>query len=68
MRNVGTMSESDEHDEGIHGYMRYDHVRLPPDAMLGARARVSRWRRPGSAAAGCTTRCGWSASASVHST
>ncbi|MGA5704141.1 acyl-CoA dehydrogenase family protein [Peterkaempfera bronchialis] len=34
-RNVATMAERDELDEGIHGYIRYDHVRLPADAMLG---------------------------------
>jgi acyl-CoA dehydrogenase len=34
-RNVATMGESDEHDEGIHGYIHYDKVRVPLDAMLG---------------------------------
>jgi acyl-CoA dehydrogenase len=34
-RNVGTMDERDELDEGIHGYIRYDNVRVPLDAMLG---------------------------------
>ena len=35
MRNVATMAESDEHDTGIHGYIRYEQVRVPLDAMLG---------------------------------
>jgi acyl-CoA dehydrogenase len=35
LRNVATMSESDEHDEGIHAYIRYNNVRVPLDAMLG---------------------------------
>ncbi|MYQ30697.1 acyl-CoA dehydrogenase [Streptomyces sp. SID4956] len=34
-RNVSTMAERDELEEGIHGYLRYDHVRVPADAMLG---------------------------------
>jgi acyl-CoA dehydrogenase len=34
-RSVSTMSERDELDEGTHGYMHYDHVRVPADAMLG---------------------------------
>jgi acyl-CoA dehydrogenase len=32
-RSVAGMNEPE--DEGIHGYIRYDHVRLPLDAMLG---------------------------------
>jgi acyl-CoA dehydrogenase len=35
LRNVPTMAESESHDTGIHGYIRYDTVRLPADAMLG---------------------------------
>ena len=35
LRNVSTMDERDELDEGIHGYVRYDRVRVPLDAMLG---------------------------------
>ncbi|ROO87931.1 acyl-CoA dehydrogenase [Actinocorallia herbida] len=34
-RNVATMAERDELDEGIHGYIRYDAVRVPTDALLG---------------------------------
>jgi acyl-CoA dehydrogenase len=34
-RNVGTMAERDDLDEGIHGYIRYREVRVPLDAMLG---------------------------------
>lgn len=37
LRNVATMSESDEHDTGTHAYIRYEGVRVPRDAMLGAR-------------------------------
>jgi acyl-CoA dehydrogenase len=36
IRSVATMAESDEHDEGTHGYIRYNQVRVPLDAMLGA--------------------------------
>ncbi|ROO87449.1 acyl-CoA dehydrogenase [Actinocorallia herbida] len=35
LRNVGTINERDELDEGIHGYIRYNQVRVPLDAMLG---------------------------------
>lgn len=35
IRSVSTMAERDELDEGTHGYIRYDHVRVPADAMLG---------------------------------
>jgi len=35
VRNVGTMAERDDLDEGIHGYLRYREVRVPADAMLG---------------------------------
>lgn len=35
MRNVATMAEHPE--AGIHGYIRYDAVRLPLNAMLGNR-------------------------------
>lgn len=34
-RNVSTMAERDELDEGIHGYLSYHRVRVPLDAMLG---------------------------------
>ena len=37
LRNVATMEERDELDEGIHAYVRYNSVRLPADAMLGGR-------------------------------
>ena len=36
-RNVATMAERDDLDEGIHGYVRYREVRVPADAMLGGR-------------------------------
>jgi acyl-CoA dehydrogenase len=35
LRNVGTMEERDDLDEGIHGYLRYNGVRVPADALLG---------------------------------
>ena len=35
IRNVGTINERDELDEGIHAYLRYNQVRVPLDAMLG---------------------------------
>ena len=35
LRNVATMEDSDELDHGIHGYVRYNQVRVPLDAMLG---------------------------------
>lgn len=35
-RNVSTMAERDELDEGIHGYLSYHRVRVPLDAMLGS--------------------------------
>jgi acyl-CoA dehydrogenase len=34
-RNVATMAERDDLDEGIHGYIRYREVRVPANAMLG---------------------------------
>jgi acyl-CoA dehydrogenase len=34
-RNVGTMAERDDLDEGLHAYIRYREVRVPADAMLG---------------------------------
>ena len=37
IRNVATMEEREELDEGIHGYVRYNSVRVPADAMLGGR-------------------------------
>ena len=36
IRNVATVNERDELDEGIHAYIRYNQVRVPADAMLGA--------------------------------
>jgi acyl-CoA dehydrogenase len=35
IRNVATMEDSELLDEGIHGYVRYNEVRVPLDAMLG---------------------------------
>jgi acyl-CoA dehydrogenase len=35
IRNVATMDERDDLEEGIHGYVRYREVRVPLDAMLG---------------------------------
>ncbi|WGL54005.1 acyl-CoA dehydrogenase family protein [Nocardioides sp. BP30] len=35
LRNVATFGERDDLDEGIHAYIRYQHVRVPLDAMLG---------------------------------
>jgi acyl-CoA dehydrogenase len=34
-RNVGTIGEPLGSDDGIHGYIQYDQVRVPLDAMLG---------------------------------
>ena len=34
-RNVATMEDCEELDEGIHGYVRYNQVRVSLDAMLG---------------------------------
>lgn len=36
-RNVATMAERPELDEGTHAYIRYNRVRVPLDAMLGGR-------------------------------
>lgn len=36
IRNVGVIGDDPAHDDGIHGYIRYDKVRVPLDAMLGA--------------------------------
>ncbi len=36
IRNVATMNERDDLDEGTEGYIRYNQVRVPLDAMLGA--------------------------------
>jgi acyl-CoA dehydrogenase len=36
IRNVATMNEREELDEGTHAYIRYNQVRVPLDAMLGA--------------------------------
>jgi len=36
VRNVQTMGDSKGEDDGTHGYMHYDKVRVPLDAMLGA--------------------------------
>jgi len=35
LRNVGLFEETLGHEEGIHGYIRYEKVRVPLDAMLG---------------------------------
>jgi acyl-CoA dehydrogenase len=35
IRNVSTVNERDELDEGTHGYIRYHQVRVPADHMLG---------------------------------
>jgi len=35
VRNVGVIDEDPTEDHGIHGYMRYNKVRVPLDAMLG---------------------------------
>jgi acyl-CoA dehydrogenase len=35
LRNVATMAESEDNDNGTHGYIRYEKVRVPLDAMLG---------------------------------
>ena len=35
IRNVVAMEEVEELDSGIHGYVRYEDVRVPLDAMLG---------------------------------
>ncbi len=40
LRNVPTIGESEEHDTGIHGYIRYEKVRVPADAMLGGRGEA----------------------------
>lgn len=36
MRNVGVADEGPQIGGGIHGYIRYEKVRVPLDAMLGA--------------------------------
>lgn len=36
VRNVGTLDEPLPEDHGTHGYIRYNKVRVPLDAMLGA--------------------------------
>jgi acyl-CoA dehydrogenase len=35
VRNVKVMGDDPHGDDGIHGYMRYNEVRVPLDAMLG---------------------------------
>src|SRR3546814_16620046 len=35
IRNVAVLGERDDLDEGIHGYVRYNQVRVQLDAMLG---------------------------------
>jgi acyl-CoA dehydrogenase len=35
LRNVSTLGERDDLDEGIHGYVRYNQVRVPADHLLG---------------------------------
>jgi acyl-CoA dehydrogenase len=36
IRHVQTMGDSKGEDDGTHGYIRYNQVRVPLDAMLGA--------------------------------
>jgi acyl-CoA dehydrogenase len=36
LRNVGVMGDDPAHDDGIHGYIHYNQVRVPLDARLGA--------------------------------
>ena len=36
LRNVGVIGDQLGDDHGIHGYIRYEKVRVPLDAMLGA--------------------------------
>ncbi|MBA4025361.1 MAG: acyl-CoA dehydrogenase [Gordonia sp.] len=36
LRSVATLNERDELNEGTHGYIRYNKVRVPVDHMLGA--------------------------------
>jgi acyl-CoA dehydrogenase len=36
IRHVQMMGDAPGHDDGIHAYMRYNQVRVPLDAMLGA--------------------------------
>lgn len=36
VRNVATVNDRDELDEGHHAYIRYEQVRVPLEAMLGA--------------------------------
>jgi acyl-CoA dehydrogenase len=47
IRNVATMAERDDLDEGIHGYLHYDGVRVPLDAMLGGEGFAVAQARPG---------------------
>ncbi|MBB3860963.1 acyl-CoA dehydrogenase [Novosphingobium hassiacum] len=35
VRNVGTLDEPFDDDRGTHGYIRYEQVRVPLDAILG---------------------------------
>lgn len=35
LRNIKTMGDSHDGDDGIHAYIRYNQVRVPRDAMLG---------------------------------
>jgi len=35
LRHVQTMGDAIGQDDGTHAYIRYDHVRVPADAMLG---------------------------------
>jgi len=37
LRNVSSVGERDELDEGTHAYIHYDSVRVPADHMLGGR-------------------------------
>jgi acyl-CoA dehydrogenase len=36
VRNVGVIGDHEGDDTGIHGYIRYNRVRVPLDSMLGA--------------------------------
>ena len=58
-RNVGLWG--DRPNEGSHALIHYENVRVPEDALLGARVRLSPSRRRASAAGASTTRCGRSA-------
>jgi acyl-CoA dehydrogenase len=67
IRNVAILGDTDP-ENGDHGHVRYNQVRIPLDHMLGDPGEGFRWRRPGSAAAGSTTPCAPSGCASARST